>query len=635
MEPRRAAERGWDTVPGPCPNRAPLRVAVTPPITAFVYRTTGFEEYPSMTRTRSSAVAAFALALLVAAPAAAEESPLAQVPEQAPMVVYVHGFKRAQDRLITMVENALPDLAPKVRAGIDDGLKKGLEGRQLKGLSPDGAIFVVFTELPKQGEEVPMAAIIAQVTSYAEFRDGILKEKERKTLKAESGYEVATLEDDKDVYFVDRKGWVVATPRQEAAKQLAKAPQRGLEGKLGEADSKRLLDADVAVYVDTAAINKAYGDKIKQSRVLLEAVFEQAAKQQGGGAMKGMMEMAKQMGGAVLDALEDSRTAVLAVEFRSEGLALHGGATMASDSKSGTFLKTFKPAALDGLAALPAGQMFYTDMEMNPALTKAFLPFWAGAFSGEGEPSQEAKDALAELTEAKLRTAASAVGMPTAGLAVSDYVDPAKAVEGQLKLYRSLKADGGIQFMPIKEKPEIKTNARDYRGFKLHHVHLVWDWEKMKTFAGAPGMEESLKKVMGESLDIWFGTNGKVYVQASAKDWASAQRFLNAYLDGKDTLGQQAAYRDARKQLPAQATMLVLIDMPQYLRVIMEYVQVMMAAQLGKEPPKAPAVQGKAGYVAIMVTLEPGRGGFDLWLPGTAVAEARKVFESLKPAAGP
>src|SRR5262249_60612231 len=110
-----------------------------------------------------------------------------------------------------------PDLAPQARAQIDEGLKKGLQGRELKGLPADGAIFVVFTEMPRPGEEVPRAAVIARVANYADFRDGLLKEDERKSLKAEGGHEVATTEDGKEIYFVDRKGWVAVTTRKEAS----------------------------------------------------------------------------------------------------------------------------------------------------------------------------------------------------------------------------------------------------------------------------------------------------------------------------------------------------------------------------------------------------------------------------------
>jgi hypothetical protein len=588
-----------------------------------------------MTRSRWLAGAAFVLALIGAAPVAAEESPLAQVPDQAPIVLHIHGFRRTKDRLLTMVENALPDMAAQVRAQVDEGLKKSLKGREFKGLPPDGAIFVVFVELPRPGEEVPMAAILARVTSYAEFRDGILKEEERKTLKAEGGYEVATTENDKQIYFVDRKGWVVVSPRKEVAEQLAKVPQRSLETKLSKAESQKLVDADVTLYVDMEAINKAYGPQIKQGRFILEKMLEQGGSQPGGDAMKGMMQLMKGMYGAVFDAVEDGRSALFAVEFRPDGLALHGGVTVTADSKTGGLLKTFKPAAPQTLASLPVGLMIYSDLQLTPALSKLFQQLGAGVVEGDSGTSEEVKEGLAELADAKPRSMASAIGMPTSGLQVWDYEDPAKAVAGQLKLFKALKAGTGYQYAPLKEKPEVKANDREYRGFKLHHVRMVWDLEKMtETLPGAgKGMEEAIKKLVGEGLNVWFGTDGKAYVQASGKDWPTVKRYLDTYLDGKDTLGKQPPYLDTHKHLPAQATMVVLMDMPQYTHAIMEYMRDLMAAMAGKELPKAVAApKTKPSYFGMTVTLEPGRGSFDVWVPGAGVDEIRKAVESMKEA---
>jgi hypothetical protein len=83
-----------------------------------------------MMRTRWLAGGACALAPLVAAPVAADESPLAQVPDQAPLVVHVRGLKRTRERLLVLAQNPLPDLAPQVHPLFDQGIQKGLKGRK-------------------------------------------------------------------------------------------------------------------------------------------------------------------------------------------------------------------------------------------------------------------------------------------------------------------------------------------------------------------------------------------------------------------------------------------------------------------------------------------------------------------------
>ena len=55
--------------------------------------------------------------------------------------------------------------------------------------------------------------------------------------------------------------------------------------------------------------------------------------------------------------------------------------------------------------------------------------------------------------------------------------------------------------------------------------------------------------LLGEGARYWFGSDGKTFVQVTAKDWASAQKLLDGYLEGKSTIGGQPTFRDARKPL--------------------------------------------------------------------------------------
>jgi hypothetical protein len=152
-----------------------------------------------MARTRWLGWCPILLGLLAGPAPAAEESPLAQVPARAPIVISLHGVKRTTDRLVTMVKKAVPDLGRQVEAQIRDFFEKGFfEGRKLRGLVDDGHIFVVLTQLPKpQDEEGPAIAVIARVTDYKAFRDSLMTEDERRTLKADAraGYDVAQVRD--------------------------------------------------------------------------------------------------------------------------------------------------------------------------------------------------------------------------------------------------------------------------------------------------------------------------------------------------------------------------------------------------------------------------------------------------------
>jgi hypothetical protein len=223
------------------------------------------------------------------------------------------------------------------------------------------------------------------------------------------------------------------------------------------------------------------------------------------------------------------------------------------------------------------------------------------------------------------------------GLTVGDYGNADKAAEGQLKLLQAVTAGGSYQSGIVKGQPKIKKNAEDYRGFKLNSANLVWDFDKMLEQAqGVPeGQKEKMiagmKRMMGTGLNIWFGSNGKVYVQISAPDWTTAKNLLDGYLDGKKTVGTQKAFQDVRKNLPADASGVFLIDLPQFVQVIFGFVQEMLPPGIGLPPnvPAPTAPKGKHSYLGIAVVLHEGSGSLDIFVPVSAVHDLREMFGPL------
>jgi hypothetical protein len=188
-------------------------------------------------------------------------SPLAQVPADSPLVFYLHGAERTKDRVVALMKNALPDLAPKVEAQLNEWLKNGIvEGRlKLTGVPADGAIFVAFTEvLSPERRGPPKMAFIIQVKDYATFRDGLLSEEERKNLKGNGrGVEMTHIKGGGDIFFVEKKGYAIVTPNEDAANEFTRA-RPGLDTTLDKAVAARLLAGDGALYVNVASIVKTY-----------------------------------------------------------------------------------------------------------------------------------------------------------------------------------------------------------------------------------------------------------------------------------------------------------------------------------------------------------------------------------------
>jgi hypothetical protein len=560
------------------------------------------------------------------------ESALAQVPAEAPIVIHLHGLERTKDRLVTMIQNALPDLAPMVKAKLDEAMKEGLEGRQIKGLPKDGSIFVVFPEMPKPGEDVPHVAVIAAVSDYKAFRDGVLTEDERKSLKSDkAGYDQATI-DGQDVFFVDRKGYVVVTPQKDVATQLTKK-QAGLDSKLNKDLAAKLMAADVAVYVDMGAVNKEFGDQIKAFKPLLEFGLQQA----GGQLDKNTLEMTKAMFNGFFQLLEDSRGFLLGAEFRPEGLAIHNQVLIANDTKIDALLKKAHRAAYPDLAKLPADQMGYFAMYFGPELYEAFQPFITGIFAdGDAKEAKAVKDALNQIQQAGMEAVIGEFNLPPQGLSISQVKDPAKAVAGNLHLLQQFKEGGTYGSAVLKGKPEVKPNAETVRGFKLNYVHITYDFDKMaeKLPGGGKEATDAMKAMMGDGIKMWFGTDGKSYVQITAPSWDAAKRLFEEYLDGKNAIGKQKPFEESVKQLPTQATLMGLVDVPQYVAAMSKYMGPLLKGQgLPVEIPPLTATKGKT-YAGMALTLRPEQGSVDIWVPGTTVSEVRKMVEPVLKGAG-
>jgi hypothetical protein len=576
-----------------------------------------------------------ALALTVAMPLArvqgapdASDPGLAQVPAQAPVVFYVKGIERTKDRLVTMIKNAVPDIAPLVQSKMDEGIKQALEGRELKGVPKDGPIFLVLTEMPEATpDSPPPAAAIFRVTNYTEFRDAFLKEEERKTIKADpAGFESVKISD-KDVYLVNRDGYAIATPQKDVAILFTKK-QPGLDTKVDKDVAKKLLESDAGLYVDMTAVTKKYGDQLKQFRQLLPLLMGQVA--QSGQVDKGQMEMIKRFGEGIFQLIDDARTFVLATDFRPEGFSLHTQVAVADDSKSNSLLKDAKPAALDGLAKLPAGHLGYWAMQLSLELLKAIQPFIIGTMGSDSKSVKGLQEALDEMASAEPRSILVNFNIPIEGMQVWECKDPGKVVQGQLRLLQSLEEGGSYANAILKDKPKIKPDAENHRGFKLTSVSMIWDIEKMTEKPGVKQMAEVMKKMMGEGVNSWFGSDGKIYVQVNAKNWEGARRQLDEYLDGTNAISQNKAFQESWKQLPAETTMVSLMDLPQYVAVIADFVGPALQGQgLPFNIPHLKASKGKS-YLGVALVLQPTRGAIDIWFPGTAVNEIFKMVQQAR-----
>jgi hypothetical protein len=587
--------------------------------------------------TRAALIALLLLATAVC-PGTAAPAPLSVVPSSAPVIVHLRGIEGTKDRLLVMLKKALPELAPQIEAFLDRVLKEGefSDGRKPRGLAKDGPAFFVLLDLPAPPNE-PKFAYIAFVTKYDEFRDNALTEAERKTLKAEpDGYESATLDAGESIFFVHKGDIAIVTLDKDAAKSFTK-DQKGSEERVSKEQSGRLLTSDIGVYVDMAAVNKTYAEQIKTAHQSAQDGLK-AAEGAVDKSQRGTLALLHKIVDPAFQALEDSGALLLTFEFRPAGLALHIETELKPGSATAKALQGNKLSAFTALDGLSDRQIGYSAMESNKTLMALLGELLFGIQTDPDDRDAKAlRAALDEMVNAGPGTRLEAYNVPVQALQFAHFADPSKAVAAQVKLVQTLASGmtygGGL----LKEKPKVTPKAKKYGDLEFTSVELVWDLEKMAAGVGGGSLPlpddakkqlpEAFKKLLGERQTSWIGTDGKSVVQVSARDWAAAEKLLDQHARATNTAGSNSAYRDVRKEMPAKASFIALVDVPRYVGLILEFAKPIIENTV-LIPLKLPTTPSDlhTTYCGTALTLKADRASIDVFVSALSIHELYRAY---------
>jgi hypothetical protein len=571
---------------------------------------------------------------LIAAPVPSTGLPgLKEVPATTPLLIHVKGIKGTAHRIVNLLKQ-VSDQAEVAKFFIENFIENGQDGRKLRGLDEDGPIFVAFSELPESPDDLlTKGALILKVTNYAEFRNNVLKEDERKNLKKnEAGYESIALEDGKSIYFLDRKDYAVVTMSKDLALSYTKKPA-GLDEKISKELGTKLLSSDIGVYVNMSPFNKQYAEQIKEARKAIDDFLKSGVDDNKKNLKQQMESIAKAMP-AIFQAVEDSQGLLASFEFRSKGLAFHVQTEVRAGSKTNDLFKDGGVTPFKDVEGLPAGLMVYSAVKTSPTLLKIGGAMMLGALGDLDSPENKAiKTAFDNMLKAKPSTFVSGANLPPEGVTVWNFADPKKALENQIALIKDLGAGGTYLSAMLKKKPEIKAKAEQYEGIDFTSVKLEWDLEKMAEEAGAD-VPEAQKKAMGTMMEklvgpgstIWYGADDKRFFQITAKDWPTAKKLLDTYLKEKSPIGAEGNFKDVRKELPAETSILGMMDLVKYATAIVSAMKPLVESLVPLPANYPPAFQGKPSFIGVAISMEKNHGSFDLYISAMAVRDVYTNF---------
>lgn len=556
--------------------------------------------------------------------------PLALIPPKAVVVVQMNGVERVQERLHALLKKAVPDKADEASKVVRTAIGDALSGRDLKALRPHGRVLVAFSDLDKLPDDITVAFLFP-ATSADDFRKKFLTDEERKTLKKEEDLESLQWEDRPGLYYlVDLPGFVAVCSDKETARLYSKGEIGGVAKQLSAESAKRFLDSDVSVLVNVKEVKGKYGEQLKKYKSIADVFLKGDTIQ---GVSKSSIEQIRSMLEAAFQVLQDGAFAVLTIEFADEGLRVKALAQFGEKSGTAALLAKSKPSALAQIGTLPSGQVTYFAADLGSIGSKSAASLLGTFSASDDEPAaKESVDRLLRELATMDRGVTFGSSQMTAagGLELIESRDAERIVAARLAVLKALTKSGSFANVPLKEKPEVSEKAERVGRFDVYGARLKFDLDR--AVVGLPddvkaSTKASMKRSVGEEMRLWIGSDGKAVVQVVAKDLAEAKAIVDA-----QTLGTLEAFQSTRKQLPAEANMLIILDAARTVYSLFGVAKDTAGGAPDLLPfavPELKAPAGKPVFIGLALVLKDLHGRIEIFVPTAAVEQIRVLLQPL------
>lgn len=554
------------------------------------------------------------------------------IPASANALVVVRGVEGVKGRLFEMLKKALPDYAPMAQTIVDATLGGGFDGRKLDSLVKDGPIFIALQSIKEKDLDAdnPNVTVIAAVKDYAKFRDGILKPEERKDLTKDGNLDVLKI--GKRVYFMaEKSGFAVIAPSKEGVEWVLKSKE-SLDGKVSNALSNRLASADVALFINLDQALKEYADQIKDTETSANEFLKSAAEALPQD-QKASFEIMQALVKPAFQSLRDSTGMVVSLGLASDGALFRFEVEARKGTETAKFINSVGVSPLDALANLPAGQMFYSGFVGGETMTKMMEAFSKGlAQDGKNEEIKKMLEAAKAVAKAGPGDTVTSVDMPLAGLGITQYKDPALAMEAQIKTLE-LMGPGSLYGSGAVKSSKVTKDAITHDGIKFTRVEIIWDFDKM--FGNSQDLPDEVKKqvlnmmkeIMGEKMEVYSGFSDGKLIQITASTAEKAKKIYDTHKAGSNKIGAVENYGVVRRGLSERQSVVFLTDPVRYFGKVIEVMKGAFAGMV-PIPPGFPANLDKAKptYIGGGVSLDQNNAAFELYVSSASINEIFKTF---------
>jgi hypothetical protein len=476
---------------------------------------------------------------------------LKSVPADVAVVVRVKALETVRDDILKMLGAMSGNAAALARPQLETGLSM-MEAQS--GKESVKHPFFMLMSMPKDGP-MPGWAVLVESENYEAVVKSVSKKDDFKS-SPKDGLDTFDGPDGQPWHSAKGKGFVAFGPDQALVKAVAN-PKASLDEKIASDVKKEFSAGDIGVYVNVAALQAKYGAEIEQAKQGFLGLLDQA----GGQMDAKTLEMTKTLYAGMFDSVKSGDAVAFSFDFSEYALSISGMATVKADATAAKNLATARSGAADGFGKLPSDGFVYSYMNLSPESYKSMAKLGMSFLGGGGKGTADMEKGQAMLVEAGATELYQAMASGSGGmsgmaaLAFSMPKDPAKAVEATTMTNQALKG-GNAMFKDVVLTPKVAT----YKNFALNEMKVTYDLEKMAP-PNAPGGADSIKKLMGgDTMTVWYGTDGKTFLNVSGKTLDDAKARIDAFISGENSLAKTPPFDNMRRMLPKDVTMMVIVN---------------------------------------------------------------------------
>lgn len=501
---------------------------------------------------------------------APEAAWLRSVPADIPIVVRVRAVEELGDELRAM----LKAMSPLASEAADETIANGiLAVRDAFGDATARAPFLLLSHLLDPAEPaIPSWSVIVGEEQFDAIFAGLAEDPEVKPTPRGDHLEFAA-NNDQTCYAARGAGWAAFGSDETMIRAILK-PRANLGDTLRPEAVAKLLEGDLAVYVNIPAIQAKYGEVIQQ-QVRAAMIAEIRADNPGGEGVARTVQSTNTIFAGIDRALRFGGAVVLGCDFDATGLVVSGWSQPKRSTKpnpatkpvlvAGTLIDQLPGDLMGYLFFAPSGASEPEAGGLTGLLKQTGMPGFGP--SAKATASAARKKAL----EGRLVTGFSL--MPLRGVSMADPSDPKAAAVASLA---ASKVGEAI------DETEVITDlpAMDREGFHLDHSKTVigerFAAKIQEEQPNIANMAAIVRRMVPEgATHVYSGTDGKRFLSLMSPSERAAAADVDAITKESGRLGSLAGWKAFRSRFPTEVSSLTAFNTQELVKFFAEAISLM------------------------------------------------------------